>query len=354
MIVVASKKALQDKYKANADSVLAAIAGLGALLDVSDMTPAQVRTAIDQRDPSPARAEAACLIGGYDIVPAFRQPNPTFDVIDEVDADVMSDAPYGARPGSPAEVFLPTRAVSRIPDSGTADAGQFIAILNQAAAAPGTDTPDGVLHLAAQEFAGAAQLVQAVPSMGAALKLSPPVAVGAPTIQSQASNMGRIHFLLHGADQPNRWDRLYGAADSEAPLRPAMRVSELKGCVLSGAIVSFSTCYSAMLDTRPGKPLRDPDNQPALACLVAGAKTVYGSTRANWIDDTAPFDSFGSALIAEVWRLLNQGVTVAEALRKARFSFAQSSLARDAWTRPYVLKTLLQAQCYGHPMARLH
>ena len=350
MIVVASKQAIRVKYQADANNVQDAIDALGPVLDASGMGAKQIRDAIDQRDPS--RSVPVCLIGGYDIVPAFKPPNPTVKFVHDPDEDVTSDAPYGARPDDPAEVYLPTRAVSRIPDSGVPDAGQFIDILNRAAAAPGVPTPPGCFHLAANEFLGSAQLVMAVPTLNVGLNLSPPVPNSLPPVQGEIAGKGRIHFLLHGADEPARWDRLFGAANRKSLLVPAVRVSDLKGFALKGSIVTFSTCYSAMLDPRSGQR-RNPDNQPALACLVAGAKTVYGSTRANWIDDTPPFDSFGSALIAAVWQLLVQGKPAAEALRQARFDFAESSLARDAWTRPYVLKTLLQAQCYGHPMARL-
>lgn len=351
MIIVASTSAINAKYGADAANVLTAISVLGPWLEASNMTPEEIRLVIDAEDPS--RTSPALLIGGYDLVPTFRRPNPTRNVIDDPDVDVMSDGPYGARVGDPAEEYLPTRAVSRIPDSEARDTAQFLAILNQAASATTTDTPTGSFHLAAKEFEGSAGLVRSVLAMGATINLSPPDAIGAPAINAAISSKGCIHFLLHGSDRPDRWARLYGAEDSVARLRPAVRISDLKQCTLKGAIVSFSTCYSAMLDAHPGTPPRDADNQPALACLVGGAKTVYGSTRANWIDDTEPFDSFGSALIASTWRLLIKGESAAEALRRARFAFAEASLTRDAWSRPFVLKTLLQAQCFGHPLAKL-
>jgi len=353
MIVVYSETEIRNKYKGDADHVLAAVRGLnGTELDISDLNPEEIRDFIDEEVPD--REEPVCLIGGYDIVPAFRLANPTHKLLNEVDEDVLTDGPYGARSKSLAEQYMPSRAVSRIPDSGTPHANQFIALLKRAAKAENTPTPGKSFEQAAFEFEGSAKLVHGVLTATQPVRFSPPDTVDAPATKDVIAERGRVHILLHGSDNPERWDTLYGARTSSSDLEPALRVVDLSTSNLKGAIVSFSTCYSAMLDRRQDDhPPRDPDNQPALACLMGGAKTVYGSTRANWIDNTQPFDSFGSALIAMVWKRLHEGLPAARALLQARFDFARAGLSQDAWSRPYVLKTLLQAQCYGHPLVAL-
>lgn len=352
MLVISSINAIRAKYagRTSAD-VLAAMQALGPVIDASGRDAAGIRDLLDQNDPT--RLKPACLVGGYDIVPSFRLANPTRDAAKETDDDVATDAPYGARPGSAAERFLPTRAVARIPDSGVADADGFVALLRRAAQAPHLPTPRGTFQQCAAEFAGSADLVHgAIPGLSRA-RLSPPDPDRMPPLQQQLAGVGRVHILLHGSDRAPGRSALWGKAAGNPGLVRAADASDLASSALTGAVVAFSSCYSAMLDHREGDPPRTPGDQVALASLAAGAKAVFGATRATWIDITPPFDSFGPALIAHVWRQLRLGRPAAEALRLAKWEYGRSALAVDPWTRPYVMKTLLQAQCYGHPLATL-
>jgi len=270
------------------------------------------------------------------------------------DEDVLTDAPYGAKPGSTAELYLPSRAVSRLPDSGVADAAGFVALLQSAKSAPGKATPPGSFEQAAAEFEGAAQMVHDAMQAQAVMRLSPPDLQGAPALDPLISSRGRIHILLHGSRDAADRDSLWGRAPQTSQFVRAVSAAELRAFNLEGAIVSFSSCYSAMLDSIGNAPARTADNQVALACLAAGAKAIYGCTRANWIDTQEPFDSFGTALMAAAWGELRAGNPAAEALRQAKRVYATAALqSNDARTRPYILKTLLQTHCFGHPLARL-
>jgi hypothetical protein len=352
MIVVCSISALKAKYPGQAGAdVRTAVEALGPVIDASGLDAPKIRDLVDQQDST--RRQPACLIGGYDLVPSFRLANPSLHAAKETDEDVPTDAPYGARPHSDAEHYLPTRAVARIPDSGVADANGFIALLQRAAQAPTLPTPTGTFQQTAAEFAGSARLVDgAIPGLSP-VRLSPPDPAGTPTLPQLVSGSGRVHILLHGSDKAPGRSTLWGRAPGSSHFLPTAKAGDLANSALGGAIVSFSSCYSAMLDALPGDAPRTPGDQVALACLAAGAKVVFGATRANWIDITLPFDSFGSALIAHVWSQLRKGEHAAEALRLAKWEYARIALAADPWARPYVLKTLLQAQCYGHPMATL-
>lgn len=351
MFFVCSKQAILIKYgQSGGSEVIQAVEALGPILEVSNQTPAQIRAAIENEAPGPA-----CLIGGYDLLPAFRMSNPSRALVQDPDTDILTDAPYGARVGSLAECYLPSRAVTRIPDAGgMPPAKDFISQLVRAAGAPIQTTPGGCFEEAANEFAGSAQLVHDIIAAASAPAphLSPPVDAQTPGIASLISGRGRIHFLLHGANTSPGWAMLSGRQGGK--FVNALSATQLQQCDLAGAIVSFSSCYASMLDSiRPADGPRRPANQVALACLEAGSKAVFGATRANWIDIQAPFDSYGPALMAHLWRKLEDGAGAAEALRAAKWSYMKEALKMDPWGRPYALKTVLQAHCYGHPMAKL-
>lgn len=352
MLLVSSTSAVLARYGAvDGPRVVNAVNALGTVIDGSGRDETEIRREIDARDPS--RTLPVCLIGDYELVPTFRMSNPTRRSSKEVDQDVMTDAPYGARPGQPEEAYLPSRAVSRLPVSSQDDADAFVALLARAAAAPTIPTPPGTFQHAADEFGGSADLVHAVLPGVARPLLSPPARQGNPALGPLASGRGRQHILLHGsAKHPGR-ATLWGRSAADPSFVSAMSAADLMACNLRGAIMSFSSCYSAMLDSLATEPPRRTDDQVALACLAGGAKVVYGATRANWIDITVPIDSFGAALVANIWRRLQDGEGAAEALRAAKFDYARIAFAGDFWTRPFVLKTLLQMQCYGHPLARL-
>jgi len=351
MFVICSTNGVRHKYGTAADQILAAVGQLGTLVDVSGLPPEQIRSKISQLAAGPA-----CLIGGYDLIPAFVRANPTFGLNSDDDADIPTDAPYGATPGVPAEEYAPSRAVSRIPDGGIADAVEFLALLNYQLAAPATKTLRGSFEEAAKEFAGALNYVhKAIPGKSRKQRLSPPSKITTPGLTTQLSGRGRFHILLHGANFDPDWATLWGhSSATNAPFVEGLSAQLFDLCDFRGAIVTFSSCYATMLDVAPAvHGTRTSKNQVSLACLTHGAKVAFGSTRSNWIETQAPYDGFGPGLVAEVWRQLAKGAQAAEALRLAKAAYLQVALSGPADDHPYALKTVLQAQCYGHPAATL-
>jgi hypothetical protein len=348
---VLSESALRQKYGVRAAAVLTAVHLLGKTLDVSGKTPVAVQAAIADL-PAPA---AVCLIGGYDVMPPFVLHNPAHGTADD-DATIPTDAPFGAHPDQRTETYAPRRAVSRIPDSATPDADSFLSILGYQADAPKTATPHGSYEEAASEFAGALKFVRkSIPNASGPLHLSPPNDEQADGLTARITQRGRIHVLLHGANSDPDWATLWGNDGSPHGRWIRALSAQLFGlCDLRGAIVTFSSCYAGMLDAAPAHSgARTPANQVALACLTHGSKAVFGATRSNWIATQAPFDAFGPALVAATWRQLAAGATAAEALRLAKREYLKTALAGSPKDRPYALKTVLQAHCYGHPAATL-
>ena len=195
----------------------------------------------------------------------------------------------------------------------------------------------------------------AIPGKSPKQRLSPPSKISTPGLTGQMSGHGRFHILLHGANFDPDWASLWGhSSAANAQFIEALSAQLFDLCDLRGAIVTFSSCYATMLDVAPAvHGARTSQNQVSLACLTHGAKVAFGATRSNWIDTQAPFDGFGPRLVAEVWRQLANGVQAAEALRLAKTAYLQVALSGSPDDHPYALKTVLQAQCYGHAAATL-
>jgi len=351
MFVICSTARVRAKYGASGEKVLKAIGRLGQVVDVSGQSPEGIQAQIAGLQVGPA-----CLIGGYDLIPPFMRANPTFGESHDDDKDVPTDAPYGATPGKPVEEYAPSRAVSRIPDDATPDAAGFLALLAHQVAAPTIITPKGSFEEAADEFAGAAGMVHgSMPGAVGKPKLSPPGKVSDAGLTALLSGKGRFHILLHGANFDPDWDSLWGRGTAaNAKFIRALSAQLIDLSDMRGAVVSFSSCYSAMLDAAPAlEGARTAKNQVALACLSHGAKVVFGATRSNWIGMDGDFNSFGPALMALVWTQLGKGKPAAEALRLAKAAYLKVALSQSASEHDYALKTVLQAQCYGHPEATL-
>jgi hypothetical protein len=346
MLTVCPEAAIAAKYGAKAEAVLAAVHALGNVAIVDGHTTEDIRQQLlGTQGP-------ICLIGGYDLIPAFVRPNPTRGNGDD-DVQVPTDAPFGVSdPGDASQEYAPERAVSRIPDPMPADAAGFVRLLASQQSAASQATPALAFQEAASEFAGALSFVaREVPGMTGLPTLSPPAKLTDGGDHGLPPGIGRIHVLLHGADADPDWGVLWGHAKT-GDFFPALAANSFRNSNLTGAVVSFSSCYSAMLDVPP-QGGRNSTNQVAMACLAAGAKVVFGASRSNWISTSPPFDGFGPGLMALVWRRLAAGVPAAEALRLAKYDYLKVALGGHPGDRPYALKTVLQAHCYGRADATL-
>lgn len=353
MFCIVSVIRVKQRYPADAAAILAAVGQLGQVEDVSGL----LRPAIQARIAA-LPAGPVCLIGGVDLMMPFWRLNPTFGLGNDRDAWIATDAPYGAKPGDDYEEFAPSRAVARIPEPDPGQAASFLALLRRQADVPSTATPPGSFEYAAAEFAGAQKQVRTVMDPSAVPgPTSPKADRHMPGLQARISKRGRLHVALHGVRTHPAWDTLLGREANSTLEIDALTAGQLAGCNLRGMVATFSSCYAGMLDrgedAADDVPARDSSNQVALACLRAGAKAVFASSRANWIDMMDPFDSCGPALTAQIWRELASGAGAAEALRRAKRSYILDMISNHRETLAFVQKTVLQTHCYGHANAML-
>ena len=353
MQVVVNVKGVKSKYAGETQAVLDAAAALGPVMDVSGLTRARIHAQIAAL---PA-TESVLIVGGYDLVPTFVLSNPTLHVEQQQEGDagadknIPSDGPFGGTPGNKAQQLVPTRPIARVPDGPAAGADDFLAVLKTIVGKP--KTPAGAFQEAAQEFKKPALDVAKAMQISVPLLESPPITDTDPTLPPKVHGKGRIHILLHGANYSPDWANLWGHASGSQSWLVGLSSQTLRNASLAGGVVTFSSCYAAMVDLGSKKtPVRDASNQVSLACLRSGAKAVFAVTRSNWIGSTGAL--LGPGLATQIWKGLLAGKQAGQALIDAK-----RKLASDAMTSgtqddlPYVYKTLAQAQLYGNPEATL-
>ena len=352
--------AVRRRYGKQSGPICEAIEALRPHLDLARPSAAALRERIWKLSEA-----SVCLVGGYALLPTFARENPTgpqtrgFARYGDTDRLIPTDAPYGADPADPAGELVPAKAIARIPDGAPPDAASFLKTLLWQAQAPGSKTPPGSFEEASDDLAVPARaLSRELRKQGGEgkLLLSPRDGdIGARDLTDRLSRRGRINLLLHGADKPPQWSTLFGRVPHAPPAQDARALSAplLDLCDLRGAMVALTSCYGAMLDGGDARTAaRAPADQLALAALAHGAKAVFGATRSNWIDLHGD-SSFGPGLTAHLWRRLGTGVGAAEALRLAKHDL-HDELAHGARADvAFGIKTLLQAHCFGHPLARL-
>ncbi len=347
MRIFVNVEGIKKKYGNASDDLIAAARALGQVIDVSTFTRSGIHSTIANLPPG----ESALLVGGYDLIPTFVLTNPTAHVEGaHGDKDVPSDAPYGGTPGNGPQQLVPTRPVARIPDGPPTSAGDFLVALRFAGAPK--ETPAGVFQEAALEFGKPAADVSAViDNDGSPVLLSPPETNTSPDLAKRLPGKGRLHVLLHGANFPSGWSDLYGHAPNASAWPVALTAQLLLQAKLTGSVVTFSSCYAAMIDLdATGRAVRDASNQVSLGCLGSGAKVSFAATRSNWIDKGSG-DHFGPGLVKLVWQGLLAKKNAGQALIDAKRQLVKTAMASPNGRAdlPYVYKTVLQAQLYGNP-----
>ncbi len=365
LVVVSNARALRRRY--GADGLTAIRTALDRFTDRSRL-PARVRF-VDQSkgeslgvDPSSGmalrvalrslvRAEPGVsglvLLGGDDVLPFYRLPNPVADRTADPDPEVLSDNPYGLGPNDALAdevdgLLRPSIPVGRLPD---ADPPRLEAFLEKI---------DGLSQAASHDrsgtFAAVDEAWQEVPARvlggtASTLRVSPGWHTGDAEWSGLRPQLS--YFNLHGFDDRPGWFA-YDARRSRWTI--AVRPGDISRTESCGSVVFAENCYGAFIGRRSA------GNSVALAFLAAGARAFVGAT------GTA-FSSIGPGLEAVLLRnadlmakefLGNVGrrrMAFGAALVEARRAFVDRSLSIGRTT--FGLKTALQFVLYGNPMAVL-
>ena len=304
---------------------------------------------------------ALLIVGGSDIVPFHRLPNPTSDI----DQDVPSDNPYATLDSN---YFVPEWPVGRLPGEAGTDAGSLLEqlrSLNSYHSKKAKFSPQlGNLirwlieflrqRTAVRQLKGfgytasvwkeASDLVLKSMNESAQLLVSPPD-ISQSIDEDQFVKSPLEYFNLHGLSDAAEW---YGQKDStdtsnEPDYPVALSPKNLTKNGNAPQIVFTEACYGGhVLDKNEEQSL-------ALKFLSIGSRAFVGSTTIAYGSVSAPL--IGADLLGfHFWKYLREGSTVGEALLQGKLEVAKEMNQRQGFLDGEDQKTLISFVLYGDPL----
>lgn len=307
------------------------------------------------------------IVGGPEVVPFHRLPNPT----DDLDDEVLSDSPYSTRDSN---YFVPEWPVSRIPGGKGPDAGLLLEQIRRIAQSivnrktkwnlnmwlPQIPFLNGFRSLlgqyqvfgngrmfgyTAEIWKRSSQEVFVQINKSTSILSSPPL--DADTVPAVQAVMAPVsYFNLHGLVDSGEW---YGQRDmaitTTGPDYPvALKPEDLARSTQENGIVYSEACYGGHIS---GK---GEENSIALKFLATGSACVIASTCTSYGSVTTPL--IGADLLGYYFlKHLDAGMATGEALYQARLDFIQEMQRRQGYLDGEDQKTLISFVMYGNPFA---
>ncbi len=340
--------------------------------DVAD--PWKIKKALVDLDQALAKKGemigALLIVGGPDIVPYHRLPNPT----DDMDDAVASDNPYGAMDGN---YFVQEWSVGRMTGDRGNDAGLLLSQIRAAISRHQTKQEaqsiwQRILNLmqifqssirtmtkksgkggsafgySAAIWQNASQAAFRTIGNGQKLFISPPEKSG--SIHPGKLTTAKFnYFNLHGLDDSPEWygQRIPGDTESQSDYPVALSPAELSKNGAAPEIVFSEACYGALIE---GKL----ENESiALKYLGLGTSVFIGSTCISYGSIDTPL--IGADLLANLfWKNLLNSTTVGEAFSKAKLELAKEMDKRQGFLDGEDQKTLLSFILLGDPLTSVN
>lgn len=314
---------------------------------------------------------ALLIVGGPDVVPFHKLPNPT----DDMDREVYSDNPYATVDGN---YYVPEWPVGRLVGEAGTDAGMLLDQIRRLTKAQAQQTseipwwqiflqPIMALLETASKFKPKSMLTRSQPfgytasvwrrsSMavfrpvgdGKTLLVSPPQFSGSfeakKVVESQIG-----YYNLHGLEDTAEW---YGQKDvSENYNGPDYPIALCpRDLVKNGrapSVVFSEACYGAHITGKTE------DKSIALKFLSIGSNAFVGSTGIAYGSVTTPL--IGADLLAYLfWRYMKEGKTAGEALMRAKVDLVQQLKRSQGYLDGEDQKTLISFVLYGDPLATIN
>lgn len=316
------------------------------------------------------RIGAVLIVGGPEVVPFHKLPNPVADD----DKEVASDNPYASHDDN---YFFPEWPVGRIPGGAAKDPTLLLQSLrviknrraSQARAEgwilrlwhwlhgwfrPQVNGLHPSFGFTASVWRNAALDVFRTIGDPADLWVSPPKSIGTKQVngpENQSLPLAQLgYFNLHGLKDVAEW---YGQRDpvevSKGPDYPvALHPEDIQGFSESDRayqVVFSEACYGAHIQ---GKTVVD---SVALKFLAAGTQAFVGSTCMAYGSITQPL-SAGDLLAKSFWGYLRDGLSAGDALLRAKINLAREMQQRQGYLDGEDQKTLISFLLYGDPMAQ--
>ncbi len=302
---------------------------------------------------------ALLIVGGPDIVPYHRLPNPVADI----DPDVPSDNPYGT---TDENYFIPEWPVGRLPGGAGNDPGLLLDMLRHISehhmgksgvrknlwerfldwlsriwkASLQINHSFGYVAEAWEE--ASREVFKTIEEKGN-LVTSPPF--GKHTeIPVPVTRYG--YFNLHGVEDSPEWygqkDFTNGSAGPDYPV--ALRPQDINAYDDAPLFVFSEACYGAHLNGR------DVEDSISLKYMSRGSHSVIGSSVTAYGSVTAPL--IAADLLAErFWKFIDQGFSSGIALLKSKIEVAKEMNTRQGYLDGEDQKTLISFLHFGDPLA---
>jgi len=311
---------------------------------------------------------ALLIVGGSEIIPFHRLPNPTLDS----DLDVPSDNPYST---VDENYFIPQWPVGRLPGETGSDAGLLlyqIRHLNYKYQQKTKTIKSIGVNLTSlinwfwQFINNLGQRLQEIKNLGYSaeiwrepsgrvfrtiakssdLTLSPPIDSKSLTLHTRhRPDLG--YFNLHGVKDGPDWygqkdfSSTYDGPDYPVALSPDMLNEQSK----SPDFILSEACY--------GANIIDKTHEEALSLkfLDNGSNTFVGSTCIAYGSVTTPLIS-ADYLAEKFWQYVLEGESAGYALMKAKLNLAEEMLASQGFLDGEDQKTLLSFVLFGDPLVK--
>ena len=302
---------------------------------------------------------ALLIVGGPDVVPYHKLPNPIADA----DPEVPSDNPYGTLDEN---YFIPEWPVGRLPGGADSDPGLLLDMLRNISEHhmgknEGRKTLwEIILEWLANLFGGRVKPNQSFGYVAEAWKLasedvfkmiqergdmvtSPPY--GKETeIPVPLTRYG--YFNLHGVEDSPYWygQKDFTKASPGLDYPVALRPQDINAYDDAPLFVFSEACYGVHLKGR------DIDDSIALKYLSRGSHAVVGSTVTAYGSVAAPLIA-ADLLAAHFWKHISLGFASGIALQKAKIQLAREMNNRQGYLDGEDQKTLISFQHFGDPLA---
>ncbi len=313
---------------------------------------------------------AVLIIGGPEIVPFHKLPNP----VDDNDDDVPSDNPYATRDEN---YFIPEWLIGRVPGGSQKDIEPIQEIISNI-----TERHTKIAetqpwfrriwhrlsarlnyHFILKPYRkrsswGSTAAIWRRASVSVfrpigpphAMQISPPAQVDIAKSQDDilpASKLG--YFNLHGLPDASEWfgQRDPTQPDTDIDYPVALRPQDVINGGRAPQIVFSEACFGAHV---LGK---DIEESLALKFLVSGSDAVVGSTCTAYGSISPPLIA-ADLLGHTFWKYLRDGLSTGVALRRAKIEMAREMLRRQGYLDGEDQKTLISFVLYGDPLAQFN
>jgi hypothetical protein len=324
------------------------------------------------------RIGAILIVGGPEVVPFHRLPNP----VDDADAEVLSDNPYAS---SDENYFILDWPIGRLPGGSSNDpAGmltilrnltrryvvskkplpwykRFLANIRMLIQTRGSHFQSSFGYTAAVWRRAALAVYRSIGDPQELLVSPPvhacdidpagsPISIPDPAAADHGLILPKAHlayFNLHGIPDSPFW---YGHRDPAEPLPGlefpvALRPQDVRNGGTAPQLIFTEACYGTHI---LGKGIED---ALALKFLASDTQAIIGSTCISYGSLSTPLSA--ADLLGRVfWTILEEGFPAGEALKRAKLQLVREMHRRQGYLDAEDQKTLISFVLYGDPLSQ--